>query len=86
MLMALVRPSRSADLASLTISKRQFKPEGVSFLPSDLEKQSRQGKLLTDIFLLPFLATKNCPVEILCRYQTVTSPLRKESDQLFVAS
>ena len=41
MLMALVRPSRSADIASLTISKCQFKPEGVSFLPSDLAKQSR---------------------------------------------
>ena len=43
MLMALTRPSRSADLAALSVSKCQFKPEGVSFLPSGLAKQSRQG-------------------------------------------
>ena len=87
MLMALVRPSRSADLASLTISKCQFKPEGVSFLPSDLAKQSRQGKPLTDIFFATFSGNKElCPVETLRRYQIVTSPLRKEFDQFFVAT
>ena len=46
MLMALTRPSRSADLTALSVSKCQFKPEGVSFLPSGLAKQSRQGKPL----------------------------------------
>ena len=87
MLMALTRPSRSADLASLTISKCQFKPEGVSFLPSNLAKQSRQGKPLADIFFATFPGNKElCPVETLRHYQTVTSPLRKESTQLFVAT
>ena len=85
MLMALVRPSRSADLASLIISKCQFKR--VSFLSSDLAMQSRQGKPLTDIFFATFPGNKELrPVETLRRYQTVTSPLRKEFDQLFVAT
>jgi len=54
MLMALTRPSRSADLVSLTISKCQFKPEGVSFLSYNLAKQSRQGKPLVEIFCYLF--------------------------------
>ena len=84
--MALTRPSRSADLATLSVSKCQFKLEGVSFLPSGLAKQSRQGKPSTDIFFASFPDNKElCPVEILCQYMAVTSPLRKESDQLFVA-
>ena len=55
MLLCLARPSRSADLASLCIDKCQFKPEGVLFLPSELSKQSRQGKPLTDYFFASFL-------------------------------
>jgi len=31
MLLALTRPSRSADLASLCLDRRQYKPEGVVF-------------------------------------------------------
>jgi len=57
--------------------------EGVSFLPSSLVKQSRQGKPL---FFATFPGNRElCPVETLCHYQAITSPLRKESDQLFVA-
>ena len=55
MLLCLARPSRSADLASLCIDKCQFKPEGVLFLPSELSKQSRQGKPLADYFFASFL-------------------------------
>ena len=55
MLLCLARPSRSADLASLCIDKCQFKPQGVLFLPSELSKQSRQGKPLTDYFFVSFL-------------------------------
>ena len=46
MLLALTRPSRSADLASLQIDRCRFSPEGVAFLPAALAKQSRQGKTL----------------------------------------
>ena len=59
MLMALTRPSQSADLAAPSVTKCQFKPEGVFFLTSGLAKQSRQGKPLTNIFFAPFLTTKN---------------------------
>ena len=36
MLLGLTRPSRSADLASLQLDRRRYKPEGVEFLPSTL--------------------------------------------------
>ena len=42
-LLALTRPSRSADL-----SGRQYRPEGVAFLPCVLAKQSRQGKPIVE--------------------------------------
>ena len=86
MLMVLTGPSRSADLAALSASKCQFKPKGVSFLLSGLAKQSRQGKHLAEIFFASFPHSKDlCPVETLRHYMSVTSPLRKESNQLFGA-
>ena len=85
MLMSLARPSRSADLASLHLSNRQFKLEGVVFLPSTLAKQSRQGKALTDYYFASFPDNKQlCPVETLCQYKQMTAPLRKENSQLFL--
>ena len=50
MLLALTRPSRSADLVSLQIDRCRFSPEGVAFLPAAVAKQSRQGKTLTVFF------------------------------------
>ena len=50
MLLALTRPSRSADLSSLSLARRRFCPEGVTFLPATLAKQSRQGKPLVEFF------------------------------------
>ena len=86
MLMSLVRPSRSADLASLCIDHCHYKPEGVVFIPSALAKQSRQGKPLTEYFFASFTDNKElCPVETLRQYQKVTASLRKESTHLFVA-
>ena len=84
--MSLVRPSHSADLASLCIDHCHYKPEGVVFIPSTLAKQSRQGKPLTEYFLASFTDNKElCPVETLRQYQKVTASLRKESTHLFVA-
>jgi len=66
MLLALTRPSRSADLASLQIDRRRYKPEGVEFLPSTLAKQSSQGRTLRQFFFPSFPHNKNlCPVETL---------------------
>ena len=44
MLLALTRPSHPADLASLHLTRRQYKPEGMVFLPASQAKQSRQSK------------------------------------------
>ena len=61
MLLALTRPSRSADLSQLDLSGRQFKPE-----PRSLAKQSHQGKPITEFFF-PSLSEdpKVCPVHTL---------------------
>ena len=48
MLLALSRPSRSADLANLDIQFRNYTPEGVVFAPSALTKQSRAQKPVAD--------------------------------------
>jgi len=42
-LLALSRPSRSLDFASLDWSLRVYKPDGVCIYPSALSKQSRQS-------------------------------------------
>ena len=60
MLLALTRPSRSEDLASLQIDRSWFSPEGAAFLPATLAKQSWQGKALTEYFSHPSLTTENC--------------------------
>ena len=42
MLLALTHPSRSADLSQLNLSGKRDKPDGVTFIPHSLAKQSRQ--------------------------------------------
>lgn len=51
MLMALTRPSRSADL---NLTHRKYSPEGVTFAPTKLTKQSKQSKALTEFFFPSF--------------------------------
>ena len=51
MLLALTRPSRSADLAGLELRFRRYLPEGVSFAPTKLAKQTKQDKGMADLFL-----------------------------------
>ena len=57
MLLALTRPSRSADLFQLNLSGKRDRPDGVTFIPHSLAKQSRQGKsvrvLLSIISMIP---------------------------------
>ena len=66
MLLALTRPSRSADLAVLQVDRCQFSPEGVTFLPAALVKQTRQGKTLTEYFSHPSLTIENYAQWPLC--------------------
>ena len=55
-------------------------------LPSELFKQSRQGKPRNDYFLASFPDNKQlCPVETLQQYLQMTKTLRKDSSCLFVA-
>ena len=69
MLMVLTRPSRSADLASLQLDRRRFKPEGVVFLPATLTKQSLQRRVLREFFFPSFPHNIGlCPVETLKQY------------------
>ena len=85
MLMCLARPSQLADLASLCVNKCQFKPEGVTFLPSGLSKQAKQGKALTDFFASFLVNRQVCPVKMLRHCLQLTATLRKESSHLFIA-
>ena len=63
MLLALIRPSRSADLSHLDLRFRKYLPEGVSFQPTKLAKQSRQSKPVTEFFSPTFTANPLlCPV------------------------
>ena len=88
MLMALVRPCRSADLANLNINFKQFSPEGVTFFPTKLAKQSRPGKEMTTFFFPAFPHNDRlCPVQALRVLELRTSERRKEKKQssLFLA-
>ena len=66
MLLALTRPSRFADLATLQVDRRCYRPEGVVFLPAALAKQSSQGRVLKEFFFPSFPHNINlCPVATL---------------------
>ena len=86
MLLALTRPSRSADLSNLNISGRRYLPEGVVFTPSILAKQSRQGKLIAEFFFPAFREhLKLCPVSTLQAYEERTKSLRGSETKLLVS-
>ena len=86
MLLALSRPSRSADLSKLDISKRVYNPDGVCFYPSTLAKQSRSTSQITNFFF-PFLpgGSRLCPVSTLKEYESRTQPLPERETKLLVA-
>ena len=84
MLMALTRPSRSADLAKLDLDHRTYSVDGVTFLPTALSKQSRQQKHGTEFH---FPQDKLlCPVTTLRDYESRTKPLRGNYTTLFVST
>ena len=63
MLLALTRPSRSADLSRLDLIRRVHKPDGVCFYPNVLAKQSRQGSQTANFFFPSFPGNPTlCPV------------------------
>ena len=54
MLLALTRPSRSADLAKLNVKGFRNTPEGAVFQPAALAKQSNPGRAVKDFFFPKF--------------------------------
>ncbi len=87
MLLALTRPTRSADLSQMNIQGCHFSPEGVKIFPSALAKQSRQGKSIKPFFFPIFPEnTLICPVTTLKAYMTHTLPLRAGETKLFIAT
>ena len=80
MLLALTRPSRSADLSHLDLRFRRYLPEGVSFQPTRLAKQSRQSKpTMAEFFFPAFTANLLlCPVATLWAYEDRTQEFRRD--------
>ena len=76
MLLALTRPSCSADLSQLNLQIRSFKSNGVVFWPTHLAKQStgcRSSKPMADFFFLSFTEDPViCPVTTLKAYDERT--------------
>lgn len=65
---------------------KQYKPEGVSFAPSGLAKQSRKGKTITEFFFPSFPHDSGlCPVNTLKAYESRTAPYRGGEQKLFLA-
>ena len=52
-LLALTWPSRSADLSKLDRTSKQYRQDGLAFIPRDLAKQSKQGRPIAEFFSLP---------------------------------
>ena len=88
MLLALTRPSRSADLCQLKVTRRRYTPDGVIFAPAELAKQSRPGRVLVNFFFPSFRDNELlCPVHTLRVYEDVTSLFRSDQKPgLFLAT
>ena len=85
-LLAITRPSRSADLSQLDIERMKTGTNGITFLPASLAKQSRQGRPIAEFFFPSFQPNATiCPVHTLQAYLTTTRPLRGAESRLFVS-
>ena len=77
MLLALTRPSCSADLSKLDIQWMSYQADGVIFQPAHLAKQSRSSKHLADFFFPRFKDDPViCPVITLRTYEKRTKEFR----------
>ena len=88
MLMALSRPSRSADLSLLSMKHYRVNPEGLHFTPTGLTKQSRAGKVTSEMRFNRFTEDESiCPVVTGLHYIHRTESLRssQKGDKLFIS-
>ena len=84
-LLAITRPSRSADLSQLDSSGMRSSVNGVSFIPSTLAKQSRQGKPIKSFFFPSFPQNPIlCLVRTLSAYLDKTNQVRGSETKLFL--
>ena len=81
MLIDLTRPTCSADLASLQLDRRCYKPECTVYLPATLARQSSQGRILRDFSSQTSHNDTLSPVETLRQYAGLHL---KDTDKLFV--
>ena len=85
MLLALTRPSRSADLANLYVTERRYTPEGVVFYPHTLAKQSHQGKPVAEFFFPSFMDDiRLCPATLRV-YEERTQSVRAGESRLLLS-
>ena len=85
--LALTRASRSADLSQLDIKGCHYNPDGVTFAPSSLAKQSSQGKANREFFFTSFPdSIRLCAVTTLGSYEDRTQDFREEETKLFLAT
>ena len=82
-LLAITRPSKSADLSQLDIERMKRGTNGITFLPASLAKQSRQGRAIAEFFFQPNITI--CPVHTLQEYLARTKPLCGAESRLFVS-
>ena len=88
MLLALTRPSCSVDVSSLSLARRRFSPEGVTFcLQLWLNSPVRVNPWLNFSGFPSFSHDESlCPVQTLQQYELVTSPFRLgDQQELFLA-
>ena len=77
MLLALTRPSQSADLSKLDIQMRSFTSNGVVFRPLHLAKHSRSSRPIADFFFPSFPEDSLiCPMVTLKAYEERTIGFR----------
>ena len=85
-LVAITRPSRSADLSQLDTSRMRSGVNSMSFIPSTLAKQSRQGKPIESFFFPSFPQNPIlCPVRTLSVYLDKTNQVRGSETKLFLS-
>lgn len=83
MLLALSRPSRSADLSQLDLSRQVYKPDRVCFYPNALATQSRSTSQITNFSFPP--SQGKIVWATLKEYESRTAPLPVRETRLLVA-
>lgn len=87
MSLALTHPFRSADLSQLDMKRHQYSPEGATFSPNSLAKQSRQGKVIREFFIPSFPDNITLsPVATLKAYEQQTEIFHSGESKLFLAT